>query len=499
MTESAPFLIDNDDVPALRDAVSQIVRIGYCETQVRRRLGLTDISDLYWRSLPIYRRERLSQRDALATAIDLFLLQGTISQQELSGLFCRTDQEVLIRAGILSIDGQGCACARASLFPVSDHLAFSEHAWPMLPHPGLSNVPHNQVMSVGADSHWLARATVRRPVDSALDLCTGSGIHALLAATHSQRVLAVDINPRAVACTHFNTQVLGITNVEAVVGDLFDSVGEERFDLITANPPFVPSPINTVGFRDGGHSGEDIQRRIVTSLPHHLAPGGIVQMVTELGERDGESLEDRLRTWIGNAPIDIHILRLREYSTTNYALGHAVGEDYATFLDSVDAWSRNLKDQGYNRIIAVLLAFQWSDATCGPPWTWSGVSEPPLYDDAGIEIEEIFATERLARHPHFHKILERGRIRRTMRIKLFEAGMLGDESLIQTHAQLLGKALAIQQWLNPIERELLVRLERALALSDILSLAEDLGLERETTLATLRSLLQRRLISLCSN
>lgn len=499
MIESAPFLVDDDDVPALRNAISHIARTGYCETQIRKRLGLTDISSLDWHAIPIYRREQLSDRDALAAAIDLFLLQGVVSAQELSGLFDQTDQDVLIRTGILSMDEQHRICARASLFPVGDHLVFSEHAWPMLPHPGYPSVPHDQVMSVGSDSHWLARATVRRPVDIALDLCTGSGIHALLAASHSDRVLAVDINPRAAACTHFNTQASGITNVEVAIGDLFDPVGKERFGLITANPPFVPSPVDAVGFRDGGRSGEDIQRRIVAGLPNYLAPGGVAQIVTDLGERDGEFLSDRLRVWIGDAPIDIHILRLREYSSASYAIGHAVGEDYGTFLESVDDWSRNLRVQGYSRVVSVLLAFQWSDSNFGQPWTWSEVSEPPLHDDAGVEIEETFFAERLARHPDLHKFLERGRIRRAARIKLFEAGMLGDDLHIQTQAQLLGKALSIQQWLNPIEREFLVRMETSLALPEILALARNLGLERETTFAVLGSLLRRRLISLILN
>jgi len=81
--------------------------------------------------------------------------------------------------------------ARASLYPVGDRLIFSDHAWPELPHPGFSAVPYNRVMAVGLDSRHLARATIRKPVHSALDLCAGSEVHALLAAAHAQRVLAV--------------------------------------------------------------------------------------------------------------------------------------------------------------------------------------------------------------------------------------------------------------------------------------------------------------------
>ena len=140
-------------------------------------------------------------------------------------------------------------------------------------------------MGIGRDSRLLARCTTPRTFRSALDLCTGSGIQALLASAHAQQVLAVDISPRAARCARFNAQASGATNVDVVVGDLFNAARGESFDLITANPPFVPSPLDTLRFRDGGRSGEDVQKRIVAGLPHHLAPGGMAQIVTELGER----------------------------------------------------------------------------------------------------------------------------------------------------------------------------------------------------------------------
>ena len=346
MTEPATFFVDHSDVPALRAAVSKLARAGYSESCVTGRLGLEDLANLQWRPVPIYRAERLAGRDPLALAIDLFLLQGALPADELGRLFVASERDVLIRAGLLAIDETGLARARASLFPVGDRLIFSDHAWPELPHPGYASVPYDQVMFVGLDSRHLARCTTRWPFRAALDLCTGSGIHALLAATHTQQVLAVDINPRAARCTRFNAQASGANNLEVVVGDLFESVRGERFDLITANPPFVPSPVDTLGFRDGGRSGEDILKRIVAGLPHHLAPGGVAQIITELGEHDDEPLVHRLREWLAGAAMDIHILRLGEHTATKYALGHAKGDDYPAFLGSVNEWASNLRAQG---------------------------------------------------------------------------------------------------------------------------------------------------------
>lgn len=309
-------------------------------------------------------------------------------------MFNDDDQGVLIRAGLLLIDDKKCF-ARASLYPVGDRLLFSDHAWPKLPHPGCVNVPYDQVMYVGIDSRWLARATVRNPIGSALDLCTGSGIHALLASSHSKRVVAVDINPRAALCTYFNAKASGATNIEVLVGDLFEPVYGEYFDLITANPPFVPSPVDVLGYRDGGHSGEDILRRIVVGLPQHLAKGGIAHIITELGERGDEPLSDRLRVWLGGAPMDILILRLSVNSAASFAIGHADGDDdYKAFQNSVHDWSSNLRLQGYTHVVSVLITFQWSNLTLGAPWTRIEKSQPP-HSDAGTEVEAMFFAERL--------------------------------------------------------------------------------------------------------
>jgi hypothetical protein len=84
LIDSAPFTVDDADVPALSKAVSQIARSGYCEKEICKRLELVDLTDLQWRALPIYRQEQLAVRDPLALAIDLFLLQGAIPLDEYS-------------------------------------------------------------------------------------------------------------------------------------------------------------------------------------------------------------------------------------------------------------------------------------------------------------------------------------------------------------------------------------------------------------------------------
>jgi hypothetical protein len=496
MTEPATFQINDIDGPALGEAVSKIACAGYSEARVRDRLGLQDLADLNWRALPIYRKERLTARDPLDLAIELFLLQGTLTTNELDRLLPASDREILVRSGLLAVDSTGLARARASLFPTGDCLVFSDHAWPELAHPGYARIPFDQVMFVGQDSHHLARCTVRRPVHSALDLCTGSGIQALLAAAHSERVLAVDINQRAVSCTRFNARALGVNNLKAIVGDLFEHTGGERFDLITANPPFVPSPLNTIGYRDGGSSGEEIQERIVEGLPSHLAPGGIAQMVTELGEREGEPVVKRLREWLRGAPMDIHVICMCYHTAQTYAVGHASkGMDYNEFLDSVSAWSDNLRMHGYVRVVSMILSFEWSDPACGPSWERVEDALPPN-QPAGMEIEETFFAERLSRRTDLREKLAGSWLHRAGPIALFDARVLGRGDRWITKATLLGRGLTVEHQVDPIQREVLIRTEGRVGISQLLKILGELKIDEASVLAAISSLLRERLVCL---
>jgi len=495
-TAAAPaaFVIDSADLSQLRQAIQEIASAGYSEIAVRDRLGVADIAELRWKARPIYQAERLRERDPLAVAIDLFLLQGVVPPAEFERLLSAPGRDVLLRAGLVATDEGGQARANASLFPVGERLIFSDHAWHKLPHPGYRIVPPDQVMYVGNDSRWLARATVRRPSRASLDLCTGSGVQALLAAEHSASVVAVDINPRATRCTRFNAQVSGASNVEVVVGDLFEPLGAgETFDLITANPPFVPSPVDEFRFRDGGRSGEEVQQRIVAGLPRYLAPGGLAQIVTELGEREGEPIVQRVRHWLAGAPMDIHILRLRVQSAENYAIGHATGDgDFGVYLESVRAWADNLRAHRYARVVSVLIAFAWSDPAAGPPWDRVDESQPPKRE-AGAEVEALFCRERAARIGGVNP--DECWISRAGPVALFESRILGEPVCAPARATLLGQALAIEHSLDSLECEILYGLENPVTVSGLLALARERGIGEDAVRAVLHSIERRGLVN----
>jgi release factor glutamine methyltransferase len=140
-----------------------------------------------------------------------------------------------------------------------------------------------------SDSRFLAdllREQTLPPRASVLDLCTGSGILAVTAALRGARnVTAVDCSRRAVLTTRLNARLNG-TKVRALRGDLFDPVGDQRFDAIVSNPPYVPAERDELPTRglerawDAGTDGRVVLDRIIEEAPEHLRPGGFLLLVS---------------------------------------------------------------------------------------------------------------------------------------------------------------------------------------------------------------------------
>lgn len=126
-----------------------------------------------------------------------------------------------------------------------------------------------------------------------LELFTGSGAVAIAAAREGAReVTVLDVSRRALASAWINARCNGV-RVRARHGDLFAPVARERFDLILANPPYVPSAgdaLPSTGAArawEGGGDGRALLDRLCAEAPAHLAPGGALLLVQSsiCGER----------------------------------------------------------------------------------------------------------------------------------------------------------------------------------------------------------------------
>jgi len=138
-------------------------------------------------------------------------------------------------------------------------------------------------------------------VERVLDLCTGSGCLAILAAYHfpNATVDAVDVSKGALEVAARNVREHGLDErITLYRGDLFAPLGDSKYDLIMTNPPYVdakgmaalPPECRAepkLAF-DGGADGLDLVRRILRDAPDHLTPDG--GLICEIGR--GRELVD---------------------------------------------------------------------------------------------------------------------------------------------------------------------------------------------------------------
>jgi len=136
------------------------------------------------------------------------------------------------------------------------------------------------------DTFLLAEKMEVSEDDTVLDMGTGCGILAVLAAENAKRVVAVDINPHAIECAIKNAKMNGAQEkIEFRHGGLFQPIKQnERFSLILFNSPYLPSEPDEerswIGKAwAGGQNGRKIIDRFVMNAPHFLADGGKIQLV----------------------------------------------------------------------------------------------------------------------------------------------------------------------------------------------------------------------------
>ena len=156
---------------------------------------------------------------------------------------------------------------------------------------------HPQVYEPADDTFLLADHLEVERMSRALEIGTGTGLIAILAAKKARNVIATDINPYALDCTLKNIITNKTYNMELRKGDLFEPVKEEKFDLILFNTPYLPTDEDeTVSDEldaawNGGPSGRKVIDRFLAQVKNHLNPGGKVQMVQS-------SLSDNQKTLV---------------------------------------------------------------------------------------------------------------------------------------------------------------------------------------------------------
>ncbi len=82
--------------------------------------------------------------------------------------------------------------------------------------------------------------------DTVLDMGTGCGILAVIAAPKAQKVVATDVNPHAVKCAKLNAKTNRVSHkIDVRHGDMFQPIRKtERFNVIVFNAPYLPTELS---------------------------------------------------------------------------------------------------------------------------------------------------------------------------------------------------------------------------------------------------------------
>lgn len=175
---------------------------------------------------------------------------------------------------------------------------------------GLTFKVNKHVLIPRQDTETLVELVLEEQKDrkkKVLDLCTGSGCIAVSLAVLGgyEDVTAVDLSLEAlnVASENAGRLLAGERSIRFLAGDLFEPLNDEKFDIITANPPYIPTEVikglqpevrdfEPVMALDGDKDGLGFYRRIAGEADKRLNPGGCIYL--EIGHDQGEAVSSLL-------------------------------------------------------------------------------------------------------------------------------------------------------------------------------------------------------------
>jgi methylase of polypeptide subunit release factors len=338
--------------------------------------------------------------DPLAVLTRLWLLQRPVPrstlERALPGLV-----DPLAGAGILAIDGDQIRAA-IDIRPYASDEGDFWVASDLTPNLDtlIAPIRPDHVLGVSAASATLAQLTLRRPVDTALDLGTGCGVQTLHLARHSRRIIATDLNPRACQLARL-TFDLNATTVDVRLGDLYQPVAAgEGFDLIVANPPYVMSPpgLARLTYREGDATADTLVERVVTEGAALLTEGGVLHVLANWAHVRGQDWIDRVGGWVTATGCDAHVVQREVLDPSAYIevwLADAGLTGSPAYAEHYRAWS-----DYFDRLRIEAVGLGWlvlHNAGRPEPWIRIENRPHPLEQPIGPALAaELDAVDRLS-------------------------------------------------------------------------------------------------------
>jgi methylase of polypeptide subunit release factors len=336
----------------------------------------------------------LQSSDRFSTLVRLLVLGVPVGTAEAEAALDAIAPARLERAGVL-VSEEDSVRAAIKLVPHGDLLIASD------PDRGDD---HDWVAGIHAPSVTLAKLTVRRPARRALDVGTGSGVQALLAARHSETVVATDVNPRALQYAAFNARLNGIENIELREGSFFEPAAAARFDLIVSNPPYVISPDSAYAYRDSGLPADEVSRNVVRAAAEHLEEGGFAHVLISWAHAEGQDWREPVEAWLEGLGCDAWLLHFGSDDPVTHASGWLRPTVPERFEEALDRWLDYLRASGIQAVAygGVVLRRR----SRGRPWLRAD-SVALEREGAGLHVARVFqAQDVLERLPADEALLD---------------------------------------------------------------------------------------------
>ncbi len=389
MTQTDGTEVFNIDRPFDGKTLKKVIKdAGYNEMALAETLGLSCVHESQDFEL-IYRRVKTDSPYNIL--VQLFWLGRPVSESVIRKNLPGLDIEKLEGIGLLTRQN-GAIRSIVKLGPYHELLMASDFE------PGIhSELSADHVLGVSAASLSLANVTIRRKVKTALDLGTGAGIQAFLAARHADRVIGTDTNPRALNFAKFNAILNEIDNIEWRRGSLYEPVAEQKFELIVSNPPFVISPESRFIFRDTNLPGDALSEQVVCGVGEKLTEGGFACILFNWHHKDEEDWDSRPQSWSSNTGCDGWLICFKSTDPLTYAadwLQTSVGQNSPDYGRYLDEWMAYYEQMGIKQISAGAMVMRRRSGQTN--WFQAHMLDKGrCMGSSGDQIERIFAAEDL--------------------------------------------------------------------------------------------------------
>jgi methylase of polypeptide subunit release factors len=408
---------------------------------------------------------RLTDDEPFSTLTAHFVLGEPVTAGAMQAALDSIDLERLLGLGVTRLVGDLLE-PLVRIVPHGDYYVASD-----LEHESGPDTASDFVPGIQAPSVTLAKLAVRRRVDTALDLGTGCGIQALLAAKHSRQVTATDVNPRALRFAAFNLRLNGIENVELRAGDGFEAVEDRRFGLIVSNPPYVISPDSSFLYRDSGLPGDELCRRITQQVAHFLEEDGFGHLLVSWVHEDEWSAP--LREWVRGNGCDAWLLHFGSQDPLTHSanwLRPVADSDPDLYAEAIDRWLAYLRSLGVEAIGygAIVLRRRSSGAN----WVREDALSLERLESAGEQTLRIFAAQDFLEGLPRESELLRTRFTLADALRLDQTATSGQDGLsVETRTLRLDEGFGFSAGIDSYTAAVLPHFDGESELADVLARA----------------------------